>query len=274
MAQIKLYSWNINGIRAVVRKGLFLPFIEQERPDILCLQETKAEQGQAEIELSDYEEFWNSASSKKGYSGTAIFSKIKPLSVTSGFPDNFAKNYNFIDSETRDAAREGRVITAEYEQFYLVTVYTPNAKDDLSRIPLRHDHWDPAFLAYCKQLEQKKPVIFCGDLNVAYTEDDLARPKENVGKKGFTKEEREGFQHFLDAGFIDTLRLFHKGPGFYTWWTHWANARARNIGWRIDYMLASAALKDHIKAAAIHPDIMGSDHCPVSITLDLSDKSV
>jgi len=274
MTQIKLYSWNVNGIRAVVRKGLFSPFIKQEQPDILCLQETKAEQGQAEVDLPGYEEYWNSASSKKGYSGTAIFSKIKPLGVTYGFPDDFAKKYNFIDSETRDAAQEGRVIAAEYEQFYVVTVYTPNAKDDLSRIPLRHDHWDPAFLAYCKQLEQKKPVIFCGDLNVAHTEDDLARPKDNVGKKGFTKEEREGFQNFLDAGFIDTLRLFHKGPGFYTWWTHWANARARNIGWRIDYMLASAALKSHIKTADIHPDVMGSDHCPVSITLDLPDKSV
>jgi exodeoxyribonuclease III len=265
---MKLYSWNVNGIRAVTRKNLFVPFIEKQQPDILCLQETKAMQGQAEIDLPDYEEYWNSAD-KKGYSGTAIFTKLKPRTVIYGFPDDFATTYSFVDSETRDAAQEGRVIAAEYDKFYVVTVYTPNAKDDLSRIPLRHDHWDPAFLAYCQLLEQKKPVIFCGDLNVAHTEDDLARPKDNVGKKGFTKEEREGFEHFIEAGFIDTLRLFHQGPGYYTWWTHWANARARNIGWRIDYILVSASLKDKVSAAEVHPDVLGSDHCPVSITLEI-----
>lgn len=265
---MKLYSWNVNGIRAVVRKDMFVPFIEKHSPDILCLQETKAEQGQAEIDVKDYEEYWNSAH-KKGYSGTAIFSKFKPLSVTNGFPEDFAKKYSFVDHATRDAAKEGRVITAEYEKFYVVTVYTPNAKDDLSRIPLRHDHWDPAFLAYCKQLEQKKPVIFCGDLNVAHTEDDLARPKPNVGKKGFTTEERAGFQNFLDAGFVDTFRMFTKGSGHYSWWSHWGNARANNVGWRIDYILVSASLKKHVKKAEIHADVMGSDHCPVSITLDI-----
>jgi exodeoxyribonuclease III len=265
---MKLYSWNVNGIRAVTRKNLFVPFIEKQQPDILCLQETKAMQGQAEIDLPDYEEYWNSAD-KKGYSGTAIFTKLKPRTVIYGFPDDFATTYSFVDSETRDAAQEGRVIAAEYDKFYVVTVYTPNAKDDLSRIPLRHDHWDPAFLAYCQLLEQKKPVIFCGDLNVAHTEDDLARPKDNVGKKGFTKEEREGFEHFIEAGFIDTLRLFHQGPGYYTWWTHWANARARNIGWRIDYILVSASLKDKVSAAEVHPDVLGSDHCPVSIALEI-----
>lgn len=264
---IKIYSWNVNGIRAVVRKDAFVPFVQKEKPDILCLQETKAEQGQAEIDLPGYEEFWNSAD-KKGYSGTAIFTRHKPLSVTNGFPEDFARKYKFVDEETRDSAKEGRVIAAEFEKFYIVTVYTPNAKDDLSRIPLRHKHWDPAFLAYCKQLEQKKPVIFCGDLNVAHTPDDLARPKPNEGKKGYTAEEREGFQNFLDAGFVDTLRLFKKGNGFYTWWSHWGNARANNVGWRIDYFLVSEKLKSKVKAAAIHPEVTGSDHCPISITLD------
>lgn len=268
MTKIKLYSWNVNGIRAVLRKDTFLPFIDQHQPDILCLQETKAEQSQAEIDLPEYEEYWNSAE-KKGYSGTAIFSRSKPLAVTNGFTDDINGRYKFIDAATRDAAAEGRVITAEYDKFYVVTVYTPNAKDDLSRIPLRHEHWDPAFLEYCKALEQKKPVIFCGDLNVAHTPDDLARPKENVGKKGFTNEERAGFDNFIAAGFIDTLRLFHSGPGHYTWWTHWANARARNVGWRIDYILVSSKLKKNIKAAAIHANVMGSDHCPVSITLEV-----
>lgn len=265
---MKLYSWNVNGIRAVVRKELFKPFIDKEQPDILCLQETKAQQGQAVIDLQGYEEYWNSAQ-KAGYSGTAIFSKIKPISVTNGFPDEIAKKYTLMDELERDASSEGRVITAEYEKFHVVTVYTPNAKDDLSRIPLRHKHWDPAFLAYCKELEKTKPVIFCGDLNVAHTEDDLANPKPNKGKKGFTLEEREGFQNFLDAGFVDTLRMFKQGNGYYTWWSHFANARARNVGWRIDYILVSESLKSKVTAAEIHPDIMGSDHCPVSITLDI-----
>ncbi|PJE65007.1 exodeoxyribonuclease III [Candidatus Saccharibacteria bacterium CG10_big_fil_rev_8_21_14_0_10_47_8] len=265
---MKIYSWNVNGIRAVINKGSFADFIKKHDPDILCLQETKAQQDQAVIDLPQYEEFWNSAD-KKGYSGTAIFTKVKPISVTSGFPDNFAKKYNFIDEQTRDAAGEGRVLTAEYDKFYLVTVYTPNAKDDLSRIPLRKDHWDPAFLAYCKELEKKKPVVFCGDLNVAHTPDDLARPKENEGKKGYTFEEREGFQNFIEAGFVDTFRLFHKGKDHYSWWTHWANARARNVGWRIDYVLVSSKLKSKVKDAKIHADVMGSDHCPVSIDLDL-----
>lgn len=265
---LKIYSWNVNGIRAVVKKDQFVPFIKKEKPDILCLQETKAEKGQAQIDLPDYIEYWNSAK-KKGYSGTAIFTKHQPQSVINGFPDDFSKKYKFVDEQTRDSANEGRVIAAEFEKFYVVTVYTPNAKDDLSRIPLRHKHWDPAFLAYCKLLEQKKPVIFCGDLNVAHTPDDLARPKPNEGKKGYTKEEREGFDNFLKAGFVDTFRLFTKGNGHYSWWTHWANARANNVGWRIDYFLVSEALKPHIKKAEIHADIMGSDHCPVSITLDI-----
>jgi exodeoxyribonuclease-3 len=265
---MKFYSWNVNGIRAVVKKGTFQQFVAAHKPDILCLQETKAEKGQAVIDLAGYHEYWNSAE-KKGYSGTAIFSKKEPLKVINGFPDAFAKKYSFADELKRDSSNEGRVIAAEYDKFYAVTVYTPNAKDDLSRIPLRHKHWDPAFLAYCKQLEKKKPVIFCGDLNVAHTENDLANPKSNRGRKGFTDEEREGFQNFLDAGFVDTFRLFTEGNGHYSWWSHFANSRARNVGWRIDYVLVSEALKKKVKKATIHADVMGSDHCPVSIELDL-----
>lgn len=265
---MKLYSWNVNGIRAVVRKGDFVKFIEKHQPDILCLQETKAEQGQAEIDLTGYEEYWNSAK-KKGYSGTAIFSKIKPLTVINGFPEEIIKEYKLTGDTYGDPNDEGRVIAAEFEGFYVVTVYTPNSKGDLSRLNLRYQHWDPAFLAYVKQLEAKKPVLFCGDLNVAHTEDDLANPKPNVGKHGFTNEERERFEDFVNAGFVDTFRLFTKGNGHYSWWTHWANARARNVGWRIDYWLASDSLTGSIKNAQIHSDVMGSDHCPVSIEVTI-----
>lgn len=265
---MKFYSWNVNGIRAVVKKGTFQAFVKEHKPDVLCLQETKAERGQAEIDLAGYHEFWNSAD-KKGYSGTAIFSKREPLDVINGFPKEFAKRFSFADELKRDSTEEGRVITAEYDKFFVVTVYTPNAKDDLSRLPLRHKHWDPAFLAYCKQLEKKKPVLFCGDLNVAHTELDLANPKPNRGKKGFTLEEREGFQNFLDAGFVDTFRMFTEGNGHYSWWSNFSNARARNVGWRIDYWLVSEKLRKLVKKAEIHADVMGSDHCPVSVTLNL-----
>src|SRR3989344_5917495 len=263
---LKIYSWNVNGIRAAIRKGALQDFIAKHKPDIVCLQETKAMQGQAEIDLPDYEEYWNSAH-KAGYSGTAIFTKIKPLNVINGFPDSFAKKYKFIDSETRDSANEGRVIAAEFDKFWLVTVYTPNAKDDLSRIPLRHEHWVPAFLAYIKQLEKSKPVIFCGDLNVAHAAEDLARPKENEGLKGFTVEEREGIDKIISAGFVDTFRIFTKGNGHYTWWTHFANARARNVGWRIDYIFVSKKLAMKVKSAKILPEVFGSDHCPVMIEM-------
>lgn len=263
---MKIYSWNVNGIRATLKKNTLLPFIEQHQPDILCLQETKAQRDQVEVDLSGYHEYWNSAI-KKGYSGTAIFSKREPLAVVNGFPDDIAKDFQLVDTADRDSAGEGRVIAAEYEKFFVVTVYTPNAKEDLSRLALRHEHWDPAFLAYCKHLEKTKPVIFCGDLNVAHTELDLANPKPNRGKKGFTLEERAGFQNFVDAGFVDTLRIFTEGNGHYSWWSHYANARERNVGWRIDYVLVSEALKSQVKSAAIHADVLGSDHCPVSITL-------
>jgi len=265
---MKLYSWNVNGIRATLRKGTFQSFMAAHKPDIVCLQETKAERGQIEIELPGYHEYWHSAA-KKGYSGTAIFSKKEPVKVINGFPETFAKRFKFADELERDSAEEGRVITAEYEKFFVVTVYTPNAKDDLSRLPLRHQHWDPAFLAYCQQLEKKKPVIFCGDLNVAHTELDLANPKPNRGKKGFTTEERAGFQNMVDAGFVDTFRIFTQGNGHYSWWSHFANSRARNVGWRIDYVLVSGQLRGSVKAAEIHADVLGSDHCPVSITLSV-----
>src|SRR6185437_6695550 len=265
---MKLYSWNVNGIRAVVKKGLFQKFVQAHRPQVLCLQETKAERGQIEIYLPGYHEYWHSAV-KKGYSGTAIFAREEPIAVTNGFPKPFAKRFRFADELERDSSEEGRLITAEFPHLYVVTVYTPNAKDDLSRLTLRHKHWDPAFLAYVKQLEKKKPVAFCGDLNVAHTKLDLANPKPNRGKKGFTDEEREGFQNFIDAGFVDTLRLFKQGNGHYSWWSNFANSRARNVGWRIDYFLVSEALRKAVKKAEIHSDVMGSDHCPVSVTLAL-----
>lgn len=262
---MKIYSWNVNGIRAVWNKGMFQKFVEEHDPDILCLQETKSMRDQAEVDLPQYKEYWNSAV-KKGYSGTAIFSKTEPIEVINGFPEVIANKYVMID-KYGDSSGEGRVMAAEFDDFYVVTVYTPNSKGDLTRLKLREEAWDKAFLDYVKLLELKKPVIFCGDLNVAHTEDDLANPKPNVGKHGFTDEERKGFQNFLDAGFVDTFRIFTSGNGHYSWWTHWANARARNVGWRIDYFLVSKSLKDRIKTAKIHADVMGSDHCPVSIEL-------
>lgn len=265
---MKIYSWNVNGIRAVLRKELFHPFIAAEQPDILCLQETKAQPGEAVVDLPDYEEYWNSAV-KKGYSGTALFSKTKPLSARFNLSAEIIATYKIADDGYGDPNSEGRILTAEYADFFLVTVYTPNAKDDLGRLSLRHQSWDPAFLAHCQELEKTKPVVFCGDLNVAHTELDLANPKPNVGKKGFTLEERSGFDAFLVAGFVDTFRLFHEGNGHYTWWSNFAGARDRNVGWRIDYVLVSAALKDKVRAARIHPEVMGSDHCPVSIELEI-----
>ncbi len=263
---MKLYSWNMNGIRAVERKGLLQPFLREHQPDILCIQETKANQDQVEITIPDYEEYWYSAE-KKGYSGTAIFTKVPPLSVQYGLPRDIAAPHQLTDSYG-DTTKEGRVLTLEFEPFFVTTVYTPNAKDDLSRIAMRQQ-WDPAFLAYVKQLEVAKPVIFCGDFNVAHTELDLARPKENRGKKGFTDEERSGFQAFIEAGFVDTFRLFHQGGGHYTWWSHFGQARERNIGWRIDYVLATGELKPFIQTARIHPEVLGSDHCPVSVELSI-----
>jgi exodeoxyribonuclease-3 len=263
---MKLISWNVNGIRAVTKKDLFIPFIKEHKPDVLGLQETKAEQGQAVIDLPEYTEYWNSAE-KKGYSGTAIFSKEKPLKVVNGIPLDIAKKHKIAHDGYGDPMTEGRVIAAEYKDFYFVTVYTPNAKDDLSRVPLRHKQWDPAFLEYMKQLDKEKPVIFCGDLNVAHTPNDLANPKPNIGKKGFTAEEREGIDNIIKAGFVDTFRIFTEGNGHYSWWSHFANSRARNVGWRIDYIFVSKRLAPKIKKAEILAQVMGSDHCPVLIEL-------
>lgn len=264
---MKIISWNVNGIRAVEKKGLFKPFIEAEDPDILLLQETKAMPHESPLDLPQYEEYWNSAE-RKGYSGTAIFSKVKPLSISLGLPEPIVKKFGLEDDGYGDPAKEGRVVTAEFKDFYVVAVYTPNAKEDLSRLKLRHKHWDPAFLEYIKSLERRgKSVIFGGDLNVAHTPDDLANPKPNEGKKGYTKEEREGLQNFIDAGFIDTFRMFTQGNGHYTWWSHFANSRARNIGWRIDYLFVSPTLKSKVKEASILPHYLGSDHCPIKLVL-------
>jgi exodeoxyribonuclease III len=266
--RMKIFSWNVNGIRAVLKKGDFQRFIEQYDPDILCLQETKAQRDQVEIEIPNYDEYWFSAE-KKGYSGTAIFTKHPPISVIEGIPAEIAQKYALTDSYG-DTTKEGRVLTVEFEPFYVSTVYTPNAKDDLSRLPMREKNWDPAYLEYMESLEKIKPVIFCGDFNVAHTELDLARPKENIGKKGFTDEERSGFDAMVQAGFEDTFRLFTQGNGFYTWWSHWGGARERNVGWRIDYVMASEALVPMIQKAQIHPEVLGSDHCPVSIEIGVN----
>ncbi len=244
---------------------MFHPFVQEHQPDIICIQETKAQEGQADIDLDDYQEIWNSAE-RKGYAGTAIFSKYEPINAIKNIPSEIAGKYKLEDSYG-NTNNEGRVLTAEFNDFFLTTVYTPNSKGDLSRIPVRRQ-WDKAFHEFITKLEKSKPVIFCGDLNVAHTEDDLARPKDNVGKHGFTDEERAGFDKFVESKLIDSFRLFHKGNGFYTWWTHWGGARARNVGWRIDYFLVSSKLKSKVLDANIHPDVMGSDHCPTSLVIE------
>jgi len=249
---MKLISWNVNGIRAVLKKG-FLDFVANEKPDILCLQEVKAMKEQVELELPGYEQFWNSAV-KKGYSGVAIFSKITPLSVKNG-----------LGIEGHD--QEGRVLTLEFEDYYLVNVYTPNSKRELLRLQYRTEEWDVAFLNHVKSLEEHKPVVFCGDLNVAHTEIDLANPKSNRKNAGFTDQERESFDNIVAAGFIDTFREFESEGGHYSWWSYMGGARARNVGWRIDYFCISQALRPRLKSAYILPDVMGSDHCPVAIDL-------
>lgn len=265
---MRLVSWNVNGIRAVQRKGLFDPFVAGLSPDVICLQETKAEQSQSTCQLDGFEEHWHPAT-KKGYSGTAVFSKHTPLRVTRGLPANLVRKFDLASDPFGNPNDEGRVVTAEYDDFFLVTVYTPNAKGDLGRLDLRHQRWDPAFHQYVRTLAKKKPVAICGDLNVAHTADDLANPAANVGKAGYTAEERLGLDKLLDAGFADSFRLFTQGNGYYTWWSNFSGARARNVGWRIDYFLVSQDLVSRVQAAEIHPDVMGSDHCPVSITLDL-----
>ncbi len=266
---LRIFSWNVNGLRAVINKGALSSFINAEHPDIVCIQETKAKQGQAEIDLPEYEELWNSAE-RPGYSGTAIFTKIKPLSVFYGFSESINSGYEWEEDQHGSALTEGRVLTAEFEDFYLVNVYTPNSKHELTRLKLRENLWDPAFLKYISELEKHKPVVVCGDFNAAHTEIDLARPKDNEENAGYTKEERKGIDNIINAGFIDTFRALHPDEtDRYTWWT-WRNmARIRNIGWRIDYFFISKSLLPKLKSAEIHEEIEGSDHCPISIDLEV-----
>jgi exodeoxyribonuclease-3 len=264
----KIFSWNVNGLRAAIRKGDFLRFIKDQSPDILCLQETKASKSQVEIDLPDYEEIWNSAD-RPGYSGTAIFTKTKPLNISFGFPEEIEREYEWDEDIHGAAVNEGRIITAEFGSFFLLTVYVPNSKPDLSRVPLREHVWGPAVRSYIKLLENTKPVVICGDFNVAHEPIDLANPTANRKNAGFTDEERADFSKYLNAGLIDTFRYLHPdAAGAYTWWTWRANARARNVGWRIDYFLISQSLQPALEAADIYPKIPGSDHCPISITLN------
>jgi len=249
----KLISWNVNGLRAVLGKG-FLDFFDGKQPDILCLQETKITEGQLDLELEGYESYYNYAE-KKGYSGTAVYTKIKPVNVTYG-----------IGIEKHD--NEGRVITLEFEKCYLVNVYVPNSQRELVRLPYRME-WEDDFRAYLVSLDRKKPVIFCGDLNVAHKEIDLKNPSTNRRNAGFTDEERNKFTQLLEAGFIDTFRYFYPDKtGAYTWWSYMFKARQNNAGWRIDYFCVSESLKDKIHDAVIHSDVMGSDHCPVELLID------
>ena len=259
---MKIYSWNVNGLRAVLNKGAFTDFIDKYSPDILCIQETKAKQGQAEVDLPEYEELWNSAE-RPGYSGTAIFTKLKPLSVKNVLPTEL----NMTD-EFGDPLTEGRVLTAEFENFFLVDVYTPNSKNELERLSLREQKWDPEFLKYLKELEKTKPVVTCGDFNAAHEEIDIARPNNNHHSAGFTDEERQGITNLINAGFIDTFRALNPDAVRYTWWSHWGQARANNVGWRIDYFFISETLKKNLKSAEIYENVMGSDHCPISIELE------
>lgn len=251
---MKFVSWNVNGLRACLKKG-FEESVLGLDADFICLQETKMEQGQAHVDLPGYEEFWNSAE-KKGYSGTAIFTRHKPLSVRYG-----------MGLEPHD--HEGRLITLEYPEFYLVNCYTPNAQNELARIDYRME-WERDLRAYLMELDQSKPVIYCGDLNVAHKEIDLKNPGPNRGKAGFSDQEREQFGLLLDSGFVDTFRyLYPDLTGAYSWWSYRFNARANNAGWRIDYFVVSQRLAEKVQGAFIHPDIYGSDHCPVSLDLEI-----
>ncbi|MFA4887629.1 MAG: exodeoxyribonuclease III [Candidatus Nanoarchaeia archaeon] len=249
---MKLVSWNVNGLRAVLKNG-FLDFIKKEQPDILCLQEVKLGKDDTSI-LEEYPYQYYNKATKPGYAGTAIFSKIKPLSSS------------YDDKEVCDS-HEGRIVNVEFKDFYLINVYTPNSQRGLTRLEFRQA-WDKKFLSYLTKLEQKKPVIFCGDLNVAHTALDLANPKPNYNKNaGYTQIEIDGLTNLLNAGYIDSFREFNKEGGHYTWWSYMFNARQKNIGWRIDYFLISKKLRTRLKNAAILKDVKGSDHCPISITI-------
>lgn len=264
---MRLFSWNVNGIRAVLKKGELQKFLAYENPDILCVQETKAKRDQVEFDSPEYQEFWNSAV-RPGYAGTAIFVKneIKILSQFNDFekfPELTVEKDDFGDPLT-----EGRILTLELENFYLVTVYVPNSKRSLERLKLRENSFDPGFNEYLKLLQQEKPVVVCGDFNAAHTEIDLARPKENVKNAGFTIEERKGIDNYLSSNLLDTFRELHPTEERYTWWSHLGHARANNVGWRIDYFFISKSLKKNLKSAEIYESIFGSDHCPISIELE------
>ncbi|MFR8478311.1 MAG: exodeoxyribonuclease III [Anaerovoracaceae bacterium] len=251
---MKMISWNVNGLRAAMGKG-FMDFFRQQDADIFCLQETKLQEGQIQLDMPGYYQYWNYAE-KKGYSGTAVFTKRKPVNVMLG-----------IGIEEHD--REGRVITLEFDEFYFITVYTPNSQNELARLPYRME-WEDDFLAYVKELEKDKPVIYAGDLNVARLEIDIKNPKTNRRNAGFTDEEREKIQRAVDSGFIDTFRFFNPQiEGIYSWWSYRFKARERNAGWRIDYFMASESLKDRLKDAKIHTEVMGSDHCPVELDIEI-----
>ena len=251
---MKLISWNVNGLRACVQKG-FLDFFREIDADIFCIQESKLQEGQISLELEGYCQYWNYAV-KKGYSGTAIFTRVGPISAAYG-----------IGIEEHD--QEGRVITLEFESFYVVTVYTPNSQSELARLDYRM-RWEEAFLSYLKDLEKKKPVIFCGDLNVAHKEIDLKNPKTNRKNAGFTDEERNKFSLLLEQGFVDTFRYFYPDQeGIYSWWSYRFQARKKNAGWRIDYFCVSDCLKEKLKDAKIHTEVPGSDHCPVELDIEL-----
>ncbi len=250
---MKLISWNVNGLRAIMGKN-FMDFFNEADADIFCLQETKLQEGQIEMDISGYRQYWNYAE-KKGYSGTAIFTKKEPLSVSYG-----------IGIEEHD--REGRVICLEFDGFYFVTVYVPNSQDELKRLEYRMK-WEDDFFAYIKRLDEKKPVIYCGDLNVAHNEIDLKNPKTNRRNAGFTDEERGRFSRVLESGFIDSFRYMYPEEVKYSWWSYRFKARERNTGWRIDYFVCSESLKDNIRDALIHSDVMGSDHCPVELDIEI-----
>jgi exodeoxyribonuclease III len=250
---MKLVSWNVNGIRACVKKG-FLDYFQRVDADIFCLQETKLQENQIELQLEGYYQFWNYAE-RKGYSGTAVFTKEKPLSVSYGI-------------ELDEPDKEGRVITLEFDEFYLVNVYTPNSKRDLTRLDYRLT-WEDAMIKHLVNLNESKPVIYCGDLNVAHNEMDLKNPKPNIGNSGFTYEERGKMSDLLESGFIDSFRYFYpEQTGAYTWWSYMSKVRERNIGWRIDYFIVSERFKDRLTDAYIHPGILGSDHCPIMLEMN------
>ncbi len=264
---MRIYSWNVNGIRSVLKKGDLEKFLAYENPDILCVQETKAKRDQVEVDFGDYVEYWNSAK-RPGYAGTAIFVRngIKVLNEYKDF-----EKYPELKIEKDvfgDPLNEGRILTLEFKKYFLVTVYVPNSKRSLERLELREKLWDPELKTYFEKLSKEKSVIICGDFNAAHTEIDLARPKDNMKNAGFTAEERKGIDSYLELGLIDTFRELHPTEERYTWWTQWGNCRANNVGWRIDYFFITKDLRDKLKSAEIHDSIFGSDHCPISIELE------